>query len=227
MDDAGRLAATPTPPIFQLFPDKRAARGIRELRRILASEYESADLERLRAAHKAIRLAVRKYWADKRYDDQQSYGDAKAQLRLFQPKLVKFVNALNALPTSTRHIVNLDRTRMTSARQKVNICEKTREHLDDLNDTINYICAPVYVKMPEVSLKNLCTSLMNVRQILTGDEFLHSWRLAKGAGGKLEFISNDARFIQVAVEAIDPDVGPKTLRSTLKQMRKQEGPGKL
>ena len=199
-----------------LFVDARSRASLRRLCRVAFDELGGKDTDRREAKKIWIKLLAitRAYWADRDRDNQATFGDIKADLRGFRTRLSSMLEAFNKLTPAVRRELNSDRMFHNGKRAYKDFVGEARAALDQLRTASDHVAAPNYTKVKAVAVVRCCSALATIWEEATSQNFAKTKEYGEGADG-YEFTSPGVRFVQLAMAAIDSNVGFQQVHSWL------------
>ena len=199
-----------------LSADSRVRASRKRVGRVASNLLGGPDRNRAEAKKVWIELLAitRTYWADWDRDKQTTFGDIKANLRNFRRRLISMLEALDELAPAVRRELNSDRMFLNGDRVYKDYVGEVRAEVDQLRAATDHVAAPKYAKVKAVAVARCCSGLAAVWEETTSQRFARTKEFDLGSRGS-EFTAAGVRFVQLAMNAIDSNVGFKQVHSWL------------
>ena len=189
--------------------------------------------DQLEVALPKISDIARSYYQDHDTDSRMRLSLMKAQARKIELHLRKANQLLEEAPEEmTLLIDSIIRSKSQNLSTQLSLHEEVKSII-----RVSHACFHIqeqrFKRESKKSLFNACVSLWDLREELTGEQFLRSWDdgdvsdITREAGNLRRFTSSDGRFVQVILHAIDPEVNMSRVRTQLKkiaQLKPRSGP---
>ena len=156
------------------------------------------------------------YWMDKRYDNQASYAQIKRDLTKFRRRISTALVAFEELTNPARKEINLDRSLSDERKNTQDYVETVRIGLEKLQKAAANRLPAHCVGGSALAVDNCCEALASLWEEATGKRFGVTYSKATGSGGRTELTSPGPFFLQLALQAIDPEIEMKKLHTWLK-----------
>ncbi len=149
------------------------------------------------------------YRFDLRYDEDSSVAESNHEIKIIRKHALALSDALRRISKQAEFSLTKEMQFITRKDERDLIIRSER----DISRLVDSCTAALKIKgkrrKPQ-AVSKCCKRLLAIRERLTGKAFTRTFDVAPGKHGD-EFTSPDARFIQVAFEAIDKSVKTPTL----------------
>ena len=171
-------------------------------------------IEKRRAYKQRLEGIANTFLAARDYDQRMSLSEIKAAIRGVRGDLRSLLAKLDELPEDA--LVALNERWLWNKREQAreDNMNRIRVMLAELERSADGIIEANYKKGASTAVRRCCIALWKLREEITGLAFRRNFQAAKGDAAD-EFVSPDARFVQLIISAFDSTVSFQTIRTQL------------
>ena len=201
----------------------RAAEAISEYIDNLPDDEKPARSFDEAAVRAALNEPIKRYWADKDYDEREKLSDLKIEARQLKTKIARFEKSIKQLSVPLKAALRMSFKREYGEDE---LGEDQLAVIYGVNASITRACdriiRPGLGKSGDLGAVALVAPLWDYWETMMARPFKRSWKdcntklLLKVQLGPISFEHTDALFVQTIVRAIDPQSEFSDIRTRLK-----------